>query len=404
MDMNEDKLQFGEDGAPKMSDSYFENLYDDLPKEIADLLKSSHPFMEAETHEETLEEKRARRAAMRKEVKEGRKSAKGENTRSSFHFAEPVKEEAKEEPVMNEASAEEAVMEESADAPEFEQSTLEEVLASVYPELKVTEEAPEKEEAPVEEAAAQEPEEEVCEECVEQEIPVFDEEAILKKAMAAANIEIEGVGNAKEEPVKEEDTPVAEPKVSNKKAAFESFFNDDEDDYYDDEKGGILGKVVIIVLLILAIAAAVFFGMKYMDAQSKLSAINNQSAEIESYKAENESLKLQVTTLEDEVGKLEAEITALKAANNTSDSEEEDGTVTLPAPSTPTTTPTTPAAPTTTPSASSSTTYTVKDGDSYWGIAVKVYGDGTKYQKILDANGLRESDELSIGQTLKIPS
>ena len=38
MDMNDDRLQFGEDGAPKMNDSYFENLYDDLPKEIIRLI------------------------------------------------------------------------------------------------------------------------------------------------------------------------------------------------------------------------------------------------------------------------------------------------------------------------------------------------------------------------------
>ena len=114
MDMNDDRLQFGEDGAPKMNDSYFENLYDDLPKEIADLLKSSHPFMESAGEEETLEEKRARRAAMRKEGKTTRKDTKRDSARASFHFDEPVKE----EPVKEEAPVEEpAVIAEEPVAP-----------------------------------------------------------------------------------------------------------------------------------------------------------------------------------------------------------------------------------------------------------------------------------------------
>ena len=150
-----------------------------------------------------------------------------------------------------------------------------------------------------------------------------------------------------------------------------------------------------MLLIVAAVAVAVFFGLKYMDASSKLNVIADQSAQVESYKAENESLKLQVTTLEDEVGRLEAEIESLKAAAE-EPAEETEEPADTPAPSTP--------APAPAPSTSSSTTYTVKDGDSYWGIAVKVYGDGSKYQKILDANGLSENDELSIGQTLKIPS
>ena len=47
--------------------------------------------------------------------------------------------------------------------------------------------------------------------------------------------------------------------------------------------------------------------------------------------------------------------------------------------------------------------YTVKDGDTMWTIAQSQLGNGAEYQKILDANGLKESDTLAPGTVIKIP-
>jgi len=49
-------------------------------------------------------------------------------------------------------------------------------------------------------------------------------------------------------------------------------------------------------------------------------------------------------------------------------------------------------------------TYTVQAGDSPWTIAQKVYGDGTKYKLIMEANGLTDQTRLRVGTILKIPS
>ena len=46
--------------------------------------------------------------------------------------------------------------------------------------------------------------------------------------------------------------------------------------------------------------------------------------------------------------------------------------------------------------------YTVKEGDTMWTIAQSQMGNGADYQKILDANGLKEHDYPKPGTKIKI--
>lgn len=57
------------------------------------------------------------------------------------------------------------------------------------------------------------------------------------------------------------------------------------------------------------------------------------------------------------------------------------------------------------PVAPTSETYTVKDGDTLAGIIIRFYGkyDTTKIEKIRVANGMKNANNLSIGQKLIIP-
>jgi LysM repeat protein len=48
-------------------------------------------------------------------------------------------------------------------------------------------------------------------------------------------------------------------------------------------------------------------------------------------------------------------------------------------------------------------TYTVQPNDSYWSIAQKMYGNGSKYNLILQANNLTEKTKLRVGSVLIIP-
>ena len=50
-------------------------------------------------------------------------------------------------------------------------------------------------------------------------------------------------------------------------------------------------------------------------------------------------------------------------------------------------------------------TYTVKSGDTLWQIAKQLYGEGSKYMQIFEANKdlLNDPDHIYPGQELKIP-
>lgn len=48
--------------------------------------------------------------------------------------------------------------------------------------------------------------------------------------------------------------------------------------------------------------------------------------------------------------------------------------------------------------------YVVAPGDTLWAISKKVYGDGSMYKKLAEANGISNPNILSVGQVLKIPS
>ncbi|MBM3127822.1 MAG: LysM peptidoglycan-binding domain-containing protein [Chloroflexi bacterium] len=81
---------------------------------------------------------------------------------------------------------------------------------------------------------------------------------------------------------------------------------------------------------------------------------------------------------------------------------------TPPAPPTrvaPTATPPAPAGtPAATEPAASEQTYTVQSGDSLWIIAQKVYGNGSKYPLIANANDITTTTRLRTGMILKIPN
>lgn len=60
-------------------------------------------------------------------------------------------------------------------------------------------------------------------------------------------------------------------------------------------------------------------------------------------------------------------------------------------------------APAPAPVPSGGTNYTVVSGDTLWGIAVRFYGDGTRYPEIAAANGIADPNLIYPGQVFVIP-
>lgn len=55
------------------------------------------------------------------------------------------------------------------------------------------------------------------------------------------------------------------------------------------------------------------------------------------------------------------------------------------------------------PASSSTSTYVVKSGDTLWGIAKSLLGDGSRYTEIARASNIKNPNIISVGQVLTIP-
>ena len=202
-----------------------------------------------------------------------------------------------------------------------------------------------------------------------------------------------------------------------KASELDDFFSGYEDEEYEDENdtpidlknpkfkkfilvGGVVGICLFVVLLVSTFTLT-----------GKLSKAKKDIETFAELQEQNSELKLQINSLEEKIGELESEDEPKVAMNN--DSEEntdgsqtdENNTAAANDTNNSTNSSTNTTNNNTTNNASTGTmdSYTVVDGDSFWTISSKVYGNGANYQKILDANGLTENDGIKPGQVLKIP-
>ena len=135
----------------------------------------------------------------------------------------------------------------------------------------------------------------------------------------------------------------------------------------------ILG-VVAVVLIILLI-------FRTVSLSSKLEEVQNQLTQSQDYKQKYEDMQLENMQLQE---KLDGKDTTSTGNSDTADTKADTKKDTA--------------------STSSGTKeYTVQKGDTMWTIAQSQLGNGAEYQKILDANGLKESDTLAPGTVIKIP-
>lgn len=177
-----------------------------------------------------------------------------------------------------------------------------------------------------------------------------------------------------------------------KEKTLDAFFNNslmDEDDFEDEPEGIALpgGRKTLIIGVSVLVLLFGFLTFKTVSLSGKAEEAKLAQTQAEALKTENESLKLENNQLAEQVKILK---------NGGVLPEENNGEQEKPADSG--------KAEENTPAASGNVEeYTVVENDSYWKIAQKVYGDGSQYKKILEANNLTESAPVKVGQKLKIP-
>ena len=161
-----------------------------------------------------------------------------------------------------------------------------------------------------------------------------------------------------------------------------------DDDYDDDDFGG-KGKLAII-LGIVALILIIFLIFRTVSLGSKLEETQNQLTQSQEYKQKYEDIQLEKMQLEEQLDALQNPDANAGDADADADSNEGDSDSST-------------ANSNTTTSSGAGKEYTIKEGDTMWTIAQSQMGNGADYQKILDANGLKESDPLKVGSKIKIP-
>ena len=121
-----------------------------------------------------------------------------------------------------------------------------------------------------------------------------------------------------------------------------------------------------MILGVVAVVLIIFLIFRTVSLSSKLEEVQNQLTQSQDYKQKYEDMQLENMQLQE---KLDGKDTKADTASTSSGTKE----------------------------------YTVKEKDTMWTIAQSQLGNGAEYQKILDANGLKESDTLVPGTVIKIP-
>lgn len=156
-----------------------------------------------------------------------------------------------------------------------------------------------------------------------------------------------------------------------KNASIDKLYGKEDYEYIEDDKINLPeAKKLIIAGGAIFIILFLFFAFKTITLSSKLQKVNTELQTMTKTQEENEKLKMEVLSLQEELYKYTG--TTETSENNSASTGNFD-------------------------------TYTVVAGDDIGSIAIKVYGDFSSYTKILEANGLTEKSNIQIGQVLKIP-
>ena len=382
-----DKEKSGNTKNPQgMSDTdkeYYEDLYQDLPKEVVDILMQTHPLMGKNNDDKEATAYRTRHPQRGdvEEIREARMQQIGselsEMRKAPQQEGEPTKY------VSRRARNAEPVSAESANA------------------------EPIKEKVNKKQPAAHTMEED------EREIQYVSMMPAKKKSHITEEVTMQSVSYTptpkRKKRSRQEEMPFSEtyagerPRYEDmdfaeraKQEHLDNLYDEYEDDY-EEYRGkrskipfiaGIVGVIVIVVLLFQCIN----LNSALRDAKMEVQHMNEINEKYEQIQIEKMQLQEELDKLKDPEGAKKAEEKKKadaekkkeekknKADAENKDTKKKEGT------------------------ASGAKEHIVKENETPWTIAVKYYGNGTEYTKILEANGLTEQDNIRPGTKLKIPA
>lgn len=365
--MSEDKFENtnGSKGLSETDKGYYEDLYNDLPKEVVDILMQTHPLMGKNDDLEATAY-RARRPQRREDVEEVRearmqqvKSEINEVSRAPQQEGEPtryVSRRARNSGIVSEEENISGTMGNTMNQENYDDGIQ---YVSVIPARKKSK--------------------------IVEEVTLQTTAAPQKKGKRSKRerepMPFEDMGrDARDNRPRYEDLDFEE---RAKQEHLDSLY---EDDYDDEDYGRGRGKLAI-VLGIVGLILIIFLIFRTVSLNSELEEVQNKLTQSEEYKTKYEDIQLEKMQLEEELENLKNPDGAKKETDDEKKDEEK----------------TDDKKDSSSASSGSTTEYTVQQGDTMWTIAQKTLGNGAEYQKILDANGLKESDTLKPGSKIKIP-
>ena len=369
-----DKLENGSQGR-SMSDAdkeYYADLYNDLPKEVQDILMQTHPLMGRANEDTEAAAYRTRRPQREdvEEVKEARMQQVGseinEIKRAPQQEGDPTRY------VSRRARSMESEYAESPRGSMAEDDYNEDIqYVSVMPARKKSR--------------------------------IMEEVTIQTSAPQKSGMK------KKKQKKEREEMPFSDMERSGDRPRYEDIDFEERakqehldslygDGYDDDYRGGGRSKLPLIlgmiglVLIIFLIFRTVTLSSQLEEAQQKVTETQDLNEKYEQVQLEKMQLQEELDALQNPDGAAAQENTE----GNADDSETTTGDSTSGSDSN--------TSSSSSGSSSGTTEYTVQQGETPWSMAQKFYGNGAEYTKILEANGLQEGDNIQPGDVLKIPA
>lgn len=369
-----DKLENGSQGR-SMSDAdkeYYADLYNDLPKEVQDILMQTHPLMGRANEDTEAAAYRTRRPQREdvEEVKEARMQQVGSEINEIKRA--PQQEGAPTRYVSRRARSMESEYAESPRGSMAEDDYNEDIqYVSVMPARKKSR--------------------------------IMEEVTIQTSAPQKSGMK------KKKQKKEREEMPFSDMERSGDRPRYEDIDFEERakqehldslygDGYDDDYRGGGRSKLPLIlgmiglVLIIFLIFRTVTLSSQLEEAQQKVTETQDLNEKYEQVQLEKMQLQEELDALQNPDGAAAQENTE----GNADDSETTTGDSTSGSDSN--------TSSSSSGSSSGTTEYTVQQGETPWSMAQKFYGNGAEYTKILEANGLQEGENIKPGDVLKIPA